>query len=99
MDTVTEKVVDDPGSSVATNGSSVLAPTVADLQYVYTIIWKDGSNLVTRNFYLPDSDLPKAIDRAKLFCEKLRLKFIHCQPFLMNMVELEKRREREGGMW
>jgi hypothetical protein len=72
--------------------------TQTELKNVYTIIWKDGSNLITRNFNFVGA-LPQAIDRAKMFCEKMRYKFIHCQPFLLNMEQLEKRRADEGGLW
>jgi len=89
-----------------TNSEAPLAPLAqeesslaqVDLRNVYSFIYKDGSNLITRNFHFVGS-FPEAIERAKLFCEKMRYRFIHCQPFLLNLKQLEERRAAEGGMW
>src|ERR1700741_933941 len=63
---------------------------------IYQIIYKDGSNLVTRFFafkFSGDQSDPRyyknakfaAVQRAQTYCSKMRYRFVHCQPFLEDL--------------
>jgi hypothetical protein len=76
--------------------NSILPPWSPQLSDVYMIIYKEGSNLITRYFafkYEGDPTNPQyfknakfaAIQRAQTYCTKMRYRFVHCQPFLEDL--------------
>lgn len=63
---------------------------------IYLLKYKDRSNIVEKHFGMkstgdPKEDVAAAIKRGMLFCDRMRYRFIHCEPFLISLAALEER--------
>jgi hypothetical protein len=63
---------------------------------VFKLYYARGINPRCELIFKVDGGLQSAISRARSHCEKMNYKFIRCEPFLVNLDEVEKRFERES---
>lgn len=78
------------------DASSNQESSISPLSDIYIITWKDRSFLVTKHFYMNSSgdkkrDKALAITRAQQFCTRTGFRFVHCEPFLVSLEEIESR--------
>ena len=67
------------------------------LTHLFILEYRADGAIHHRNFlFSEESGLPGAIERAKLYCNKMRYRFIFCSPFLANLEKDEKRMEGFG---
>jgi hypothetical protein len=70
--------------------------TKVDLSDVYVLRYKDRGLIAETHFILKSTgdarqNKQTAIKRAQDFCDRTRFRFIHCEPFLTDLEEMEKR--------
>ena len=64
-----------------------------NLSEIFVLTFRKGGDILTKHFHSPGGDKYKAIERAKLHCERMRIRFLFCVPFIRDLADEESKME------
>lgn len=77
--------------------SSPSSPLPFDPRNLYILYYRHGVNPALVKFFEFEGSLPEAMERAKIYCERMNFGFNFVRPFLSDLTKEENRKTRSFG--